>query len=1651
MVDKVIDLTDISNSYIKNEKLIIQRSNYIELIDDLFSKEEIVLLDGSSGSGITTLLKEFCELHNYDGISLFIDYSPRLTNDLENIKRDIGNQINWILNGMELSSQELLNVNINHLNYNLQRKSKNSNNKFYYFIIDGIEKIPLEEKFILDTLFDEILPFGVHKNFKFLLSDNSDGSIMGYLAERRRRHKSVTLAGFTNEETKNFFMEHNELSVEEIEEIRKLCKGKPGLLENFKRLIKSKDLNINELLNNLDKLPDFYDIEWEKIDHSNEIQVNIISLIIFDNRKHTIQSISEILNVKEEIIIEEINKIEFLECIDFKYSIYSNHLKTFLKNKLNSNKKRIDKIIIDDLITKSDYVEKLEYLPFYLNDTENYKILVELLNYENYNEILEKTQSLLSIKHLTEIGYNASVNLSNHTNAFKFGLQNSIMNQNYKSQIWNSEVKALISLNEFEKAISLANSNLLVEDRFHMYAIISKYKIKKGLSIEEEITNQLKNLYSKLDIKNLKSRALTIASDLIYTDVELAIKLIEESLGVKKNENSLDMAIAKVSLSALENVFDDETKFELVQNKINDDTFKRFLNDFYLYIKEKEGKKILSEVKNFSSTSDQITLLANWCLTNKIMNEGIDLIKYAFELINQTPNYSPNAGIYNKLSTQLKFMEKEEDIENTIKLFESQIEVVEKLGPRLEYINLRLNIIRGLYKCKKKNVYEHIEETYFYISEINEITVKTEGLSLLYLIINEIDSKKEFEKKENFHSLIEEELSKCIKIIIDNSADHFDELSFVINTLCSVNFDYTIAFINNMNTQTNRELSWHSTIKGILENKIDNCILDKSLKLLHKINVSNDLFSDALLKIILSVAEEKDFNLLDDKLILDLIELIKQMDEVELRCVAYCEIYEVIDNKIKLRSHFKKLLINLKQSWENIDISWRKIDIGFKISSDLSKFDLNISKEYLQMTEEYRNDLIFYDPNFAASYVKILKLLIRSYHGLISNKRNSINDLKEIQALISLIPSSGEQAILWSELIIKLLKNKDFGDAQKIYSENLKLSIDKINDKDSRYKNHVISIVAPSLYNGHKALAIEQIKNLSQVFSDKAYDNICTFIFTKLSPYEPRDTTFTKGSKLSYTDFIDLLEVIELIKNDNLAAYRIIELLESFNNSDSLSEQQKADILSKTTELINNCFPKKNYIQHDGYKIMCMSYLYGIKKKQKIKKEKWIDLISQSNEIVNISDRIFTKVSIVKNLPSREKELYKKTLEVMEEEIKTIPTLNDKISRYEHLAKELIGKDSSKSRYFLRKAMELTLSDENTEDETITSKQKNLIDLSYRINKEFAESLVSLTDDDPVKESIRMDMKKELNTQTLRQSTIDNKKIKELELDSYQYVDASWRLLGSLNAERMGTVLSLEESVDFLNVASKLSFTKAYPIYCWIIENSNLKKESSKKFQNDKTIGLNRYIFDYLLISAKFALSINSQNKMKLGNVDYSDILSTKNSIVIRPGERDKAIEYIKAWCEEFAEDFIKISDPYFCIKELEFIQILRILKPELRFDILTSKKQQSQEGIKSDFEDYYLDYWKIHITDQSPPETNITIAGTRSTGESPVHDRWILSKNSGLRVGTSLNSLGSKESDISILTSEEVKARSIEIDGYISTTNKVFKGEKLKFDVFSL
>jgi hypothetical protein len=165
------------------------------------------------------------------------------------------------------------------------------------------------------------------------------------------------------------------------------------------------------------------------------------------------------------------------------------------------------------------------------------------------------------------------------------------------------------------------------------------------------------------------------------------------------------------------------------------------------------------------------------------------------------------------------------------------------------------------------------------------------------------------------------------------------------------------------------------------------------------------------------------------------------------------------------------------------------------------------------------------------------------------------------------------------------------------------------------------------------------------------------------------------------------------------------------------------------------------------------------------------------------------------------------------------------------------------------------------------------------------------------------------------------------------------------------------------------------------------------------------------------------------------------------------AMRFVEDWLLRVKPDYLKICDPYFGPQDLELLRLIRKVVPNCHIDVLTSERKQRELGIDEPYKRAYKEHWSLRVSDQEPPDTDITIAGVIQTRKLGIHDRWWVTLGGGLAFGGSLNALGIGDTTrITALSADAaLQLETEEIDPYLTWQRRIVDGQRVRYQKFSL
>ncbi|HEY9503727.1 MAG TPA: hypothetical protein VIR01_18965, partial [Pyrinomonadaceae bacterium] len=490
----------------------------------------------------------------------------------------------------------------------------------------------------------------------------------------------------------------------------------------------------------------------------------------------------------------------------------------------------------------------------------------------------------------------------------------------------------------------------------------------------------------------------------------------------------------------------------------------------------------------------------------------------------------------------------------------------------------------------------------------------------------------------------------------------------------------------------------------------------------------------------------------------------------------------------------------------------------------------------------------------------------------------------------------------------------------------------------------------------------------------------------------------------------------------------------------TITVPQKEDLGRRFAKTAKTKLPMTRHITHNGFRIATLAQAFRMRQ---AKPQEWAELIEDAETLENVADRVYVLQIVALCLPKVMSPQRIKMLDTVREQIATIPWHLDQIERYLGMAEELQGVDTTACRELVTRAAAAI----SNSSEDVREQQRRLVDIAYRVDEALAKTLVDSFDDDEAKRNAQIQMRLlEVRKTIVEEQGVQDEERVLRQIESKDVSQLGLLLLRALNAGRVQSFHPSDVRY-YLELAAGQPLEHSYSLLVWYVDNAVVRYSKT-----EQAASFLRPMFDACVVGAQLAGQIAGRALIRLRALkEQSNELSSARSLFVKPGTREEAIRVMTNWFERRLGTEVVIQDPYFCPEDLEWVQTIRAAKRDCNIKIVTARINQPTPTGGEELEELYAAAWRRKY-DQTPPNTEIAVIGGEKTKKSPLHDRWILTDGSGLRLGTSLNSLGlTKDSEISEMSTEQAEQKRLAIDTYLARERTEYNGEKLRLVRFWL
>lgn len=1266
---------------------------------------------------------------------------------------------------------------------------------------------------------------------------------------------------------------------------------------------------------------------------------------------------------------------------------------------------------------------------FYLTQKKEYEKVLNVISDEHIGETFNRTRSINEVHKIVNFGIKACEKLEVQDRFVKYKFLKSGLSNIYNSELMLQQLHCHLAADESNNALMLIQKATSEEEMLQLYCIFVMSKNKEGISADEDILNKIDYLYEKIDVSELgPERTIDICADLLPIMPEKALALINklDSLNVA-GQNKSDFAFLNLSLLTFHR-HGDSFSTNVNKEDVRELSRSTIIETIKSLNKNATTDNLLEFFKNFTESGDRIFLYRAWLKNNKKNKNSIVILNEILNEIFQSVDFSIDASLFSDITECLNHIDSNECIDVLSKI-KPQLITLKNKGPTVDYCTLILNMINHAENKNKKVTF--LNDIVKYTLSVNDYAVRLTCLSHIC----------GFEKKYIIHNEIidvEQEKNKLLDKIVDTDALHIEVLKESISVESQYDLNNAILWSDKFNNVIRRNkaksIAIYNYLKGI-DSVQENRKVNDVVCLIRSIS-EEEYREDTYYIFIEKYMYFHPSKTNTDKLIKFLSRI--QNNYIKARCLIllYCEAYNlnVLRENATLIDYISSAINKTDGDDHKAELFFYACQMTFKINREISS---NFKFQAINVVDKngYSSEGQIEFKMFS------IELAIRCLYLLSSRNEDVNSDLSNLVESISSINSDIKRTRLFSRLASAYQKSGKESFSKDVIEKFIIPILER--NKVTAGKEFLLCLLysLPVIYHYDSEVFLkwyEQIPKNNDTVVDRIINMTIDYIYNDCligDPYDQLKNKYTIG----YRELNWICNLIKLVKEDGNQFFeikRLLDAIKGLRKKNKISKVQEDDLCGSVLQIFGDNFPKQNYISHFGYKLLFEAEIKSISEDLVLKS--WEQIVKDSKEICNLSDRSFVLSQISMKLPEKYHDIRKI---LFQESISLIDILSsniEKANRYKVVCENHRSYDKSIVKEHLKKAFMLCSNNRNIQSST----RLEIIDMVNSYGDAFSSSLVNMLDDDPArKKIISENIEKRKKCDDLKKKFQNNLDISVDENDD-ALADLLWQQLAIINS-KSGHVPKTFNVHNYINNITLSDIEGVYKVLSYYIHSSYLSNSSRVN-----VVQKIRPLFD-VFISCLKILKMTFEHDS--ANVKVEVDSNVADYIIISEGEAETALLFIKKWFSQSECKKLVIIEPFLKIDDFEFIANVISMDPEVELVIISSLESKRILDRNGDFDDYFHDYWNENISKTDTPFIDLIFISYGEDNKFPIHDRWWLSGSSVIECGTSINGWGSKTSKLKILPSNEAAEVDSKISPYISMKKKFIEEERLKYKLVKI
>lgn len=1629
----VVSHLDFARNFPGTPEVSIDRDNLLDTLPDIPSADTpVVFLEGHDGAGATTLLSQFALRNKNVCFALFIKPASRFAYSPDYLRLVLAEQMWFYIHGerldagfLELSQFELL----------LLHLKKQSKGRPIYFLVDGLHEIDGDDQRVSEIL-KTVLPIGLD-SFRFIITGQQN-QFQPHLGSVKS--KTYQILKLSDSEARQFLVDLD-MPIQSREELLKLCAGNPGRLASVRRLLKSGTAADQILVSEPSKYLEFLNLEFAPVSSLSDTQRRIIASLAYTRHPLSNSDILEIIPNSSPADFEAIESAcVFIERSGDSLEFRSEAHRRLAESSLSTLRQDVLTLQVEALIRSPESKAAVRLLPTYYQSLNQQQAIIDLLSKDHYARLLADTQSIAALRARAALGARSAFELRQATEVFQFALQRSIFCAVAEMDELESEVGALVALGQQKRALDIAAQSSTKEKRLFLLAEFARRSKERGTPVDEQVVIYIQELANAIDCSELGDSALRLAENLLFVDPDLALSIADSAMKASMDENQKNDAYARLSMVAtMGQAIDNRDAQEKSRAKITDEKLQELMSSLNLIVSDSS----FDEIKKIALRMEigrRIYFLRQLVTMHSQKRSVLDLVEFAIEQLVANVTYVPKARDLSDLAHPLASCVDELDrVKNLIKRIEGQIGLIEKGAPSADLVRLQMALAHAELGFDSDKSKGRITDTYFSVASMENVDNKILCLSQMSRALARIDSDGELELSDGFRAVILGDLKTEITELLSSTANHYQVSLPAVRALAAGDSRSAISIIEALNTESRRDSSYAELACQVVASAWSE---DKSRDLHKAVNsIRSTGTKSACVRMVVDAVSKSTSR---DGWIQDAQRLVaNERNPNQLSEAAVCI------GSIAAKTGDRNLLDFAIRHFDNgvdmLDSLPVKVDLLFRMSACVAEIDQPSGSAYFERAASARSSSAFSGGQSTSVIAFCAMLMSRAFRGMFKGDNLNHDHLERFFSVCETIPCALTRSDLYADLACRAWCEGRVDVSRDIINRFCRplLSITLIDNEPLHAE--LCEAWFSALFCVHSQSALDALPKLSKEAQEHVLVRTCLMVLRKVSPIDPWEDSDSEKLKISHEGLLDVHTLLSKAPTD-WSFYTILthvaKIVSSKENRSRLSGQQRTDFVSKVRVLIAEKLPDANNITHDGYVISSNAQVLRIAGENRL--DEWMALVRAADGILNLADRAFVLLEIADCMPQRLHAEKRTLFHRSYEDAKAIPSVADKYNRIENYIRIVKKSSPQDAKAALRQAMILTF--DQAQPRTAAEYRRNLVDIAEAIDSDVLDQLAEMIDDDPARAQAKSEMRRSVEVSKLRRKLVESTERTDASVeDSSQLPSASWKNLKSLISGRLETKPP-ERMMRFLSAAGALTLHDAYPVLSWFIENC------TRRFTSPTDVSKQiEPLCEVLLLSTEIAAAVIAQAPEKKGlianELTVPDAHAAR-SLLVKPGERDEAVSFIREWLRSAPEGTLYYCDPYFSQTDIELLRLVLSEKPDSDIKILTTLRGSTLAGSALTPESLLAE-WSAQMS-QEPPDTEIiVVAGVDDVGL--VHDRWLIAGETGLRLGTSFKSLGAQKlTEISEISASACAPIMVELENYYGKKRYV-NGARITYSTIQL